>query len=235
MIQECKKCGKEVERPDPRRLYCLECAAIMQAQYKRQWASRNKDKVKANQLRNDKKKRERSAANPKTFTCPICGETHQKLGNKKTCGGACRRAIRTERQKRTYDPKNGRNGIIINCGLCGERIERTAHNKKYCPDCQNIVACHYERRRNLTKQNISGTHTKAEFNSLCNRMRWECEYCGAQLNLKTATEDHIIPLALGGDDGISNIAVACLSCNASKGKRPVDVFIEAREKCLSAI
>jgi len=193
---------------------------------------KDKDKVKAFQLKHDKMKSEALAANPKIYTCPVCGKTKRKMGNEKMCGGNCRKAVRAKRQRYSYIPKIKRIGHKESCALCGKLIKITSYNKRYCNDCQKKMACHYERRRNLAKRNINGTHTKAEFNNLCNLMNWTCEYCGKQLNIKTATEDHIIPLSEDGSDDIFNIAVACLSCNTSKGKRSVDVFIETRDKCL---
>jgi 5-methylcytosine-specific restriction enzyme A len=41
-----------------------------------------------------------------------------------------------------------------------------------------------------------------------------CQKCGAVDNL---TIDHIIPLALGGSNDISNFHTLCKSCNSSKG------------------
>jgi len=52
---------------------------------------------------------------------------------------------------------------------------------------------------------------------------WHCHYCGIIANL---TSDHIIPQSLGGDNSVSNIVPACRTCNASKGARPYDDFVE---------
>lgn len=42
-----------------------------------------------------------------------------------------------------------------------------------------------------------------------------CSYCGEQK--ENLTMDHIIPLMRGGEHDVSNITVACVSCNSSKG------------------
>ncbi|MHC5897213.1 HNH endonuclease [Nostoc sp.] len=44
----------------------------------------------------------------------------------------------------------------------------------------------------------------------------ECVYCGTKENL---TADHVIPIAEGGYDALSNILPCCLSCNCSKQDR----------------
>ena len=43
-----------------------------------------------------------------------------------------------------------------------------------------------------------------------------CVYCGAVENLVV---DHMIPLALGGDDDLENLALACKECNSGKSGR----------------
>ena len=44
----------------------------------------------------------------------------------------------------------------------------------------------------------------------------KCQKCGATEDL---TIDHIIPLALGGSNDLSNFHTLCQSCNSSKGNR----------------
>lgn len=53
-----------------------------------------------------------------------------------------------------------------------------------------------------------------------------CVYCGVLVHnhthgdLKTkATIDHVVPRSRGGIDDLSNLTLACFSCNSSKGNR----------------
>jgi 5-methylcytosine-specific restriction endonuclease McrA len=140
------------------------------------------------------------------------------------------RKTKAIRANANYTPKVGRNGRHTFCALCGKDVIATTGNTIYCEECKRIMIIYYIRRRSLRKQGAGGTHTKKEFNDLCARMKWQCEYCGKQLNMKTATEDHIVAIASGGDDSILNIAVACRSCNSSKQTRPADVFLELMEQ-----
>lgn len=49
-----------------------------------------------------------------------------------------------------------------------------------------------------------------------------CVYCGTKLNKSNpVTLDHVVPLARGGIDGISNMVPCCGSCNSSKGASDV--------------
>lgn len=58
-----------------------------------------------------------------------------------------------------------------------------------------------------------------------------CSYCGEEMVRRTGergpkayTIDHIVPVAQGGSDDITNLAAACRTCNNEKGAaRPSDV------------
>ena len=61
----------------------------------------------------------------------------------------------------------------------------------------------------------------------------KCAYCGAEnvpLNI-----DHIAPRARGGSDRVSNLTLACISCNQDKGATPVEVFLARRPQVLARI
>lgn len=73
--------------------------------------------------------------------------------------------------------------------------------------------------RHARKMGASGYHTATEFRTLCEAREWRCAYCKCQLDTKSVTEDHRIPLSRGGSDSIDNIAPCCAQCNSSKGPR----------------
>jgi len=75
------------------------------------------------------------------------------------------------------------------------------------------------RRSRARKAEAEGTHTFTEFLVLCEAAEGRCLGCGKEVPL---TEDHIMPLALGGSDDISNIQPLCKSCNSRKGAKIVD-------------
>jgi 5-methylcytosine-specific restriction endonuclease McrA len=77
-------------------------------------------------------------------------------------------------------------------------------------------------------------------NSIALRIRrevWErdngqCHYCGSALpvpgNRKTTITqiDHIVSVAKGGSDDLSNLILACKVCNRHKGKKDYRTFLE---------
>jgi 5-methylcytosine-specific restriction endonuclease McrA len=52
--------------------------------------------------------------------------------------------------------------------------------------------------------------------------RGRCFYC--QTELSEMTVDHVEPLAAGGTDTLQNLVIACKPCNASKGRKPIELF-----------
>ncbi|MCW1969609.1 MAG: HNH endonuclease [Anaerolineae bacterium] len=64
------------------------------------------------------------------------------------------------------------------------------------------------------------------------RANYRCEYCHApQLVFNIEFEvDHIVPLALGGSDDLSNLALACRACNLRKGKLVAGLSAVSGEK-----
>lgn len=56
------------------------------------------------------------------------------------------------------------------------------------------------------------------------RDEYICQFCGIKLPADRLTIDHLIPLALGGLDEVTNYVTACEPCNARKGKLPLGQF-----------
>lgn len=59
--------------------------------------------------------------------------------------------------------------------------------------------------------------------------RRACHYCGASTPKKRRTADHVTPLSRGGPHSVSNLVMACQACNATKGDRTKEEFMEMRE------
>jgi 5-methylcytosine-specific restriction endonuclease McrA len=96
------------------------------------------------------------------------------------------------------------------------RAYRLAHRD------EKLAELHRRRARILGN---GGSHTPQEWRDKVSLFAGCCVYCG---ETKKLTRDHRIPLTRGGTDYITNIVPACLTCNASKGKRTDVEFITAR-------
>jgi hypothetical protein len=53
----------------------------------------------------------------------------------------------------------------------------------------------------------------------------DCCYCGAPMNWKQKTADHIVPLTQGGLHSMTNLAICCISCNSSKRDRTPEQWL----------
>ena len=76
----------------------------------------------------------------------------------------------------------------------------------------------WEGLRRARKLGAIGTITSGQWASIKAAYAWRCAYCGKMP--ASLTQDHVIPLSLGGSHTPTNIVPACRSCNSSKGARP---------------
>lgn len=69
--------------------------------------------------------------------------------------------------------------------------------------------------------------TKTRFRVL-HRDNFKCQYCGIGVTAATMHVDHVVSVAHGGSNELSNLKTACRSCNLGKGKTsevgPLDSF-----------
>jgi len=77
------------------------------------------------------------------------------------------------------------------------------------------------KRRTLTKQ---GDVTTEQLLTLKNTAK-TCFYCDCDLTIVKAHIDHLVPLARGGEHTISNLVMACATCNTRKGAKDPMEFI----------
>lgn len=73
------------------------------------------------------------------------------------------------------------------------------------------------RRREQRRKDAHGSHTRAELETL-KRTQRHCWWCGEPLDERVQI-DHVIPLARGGSNDISNLRLSCPTCNAVKGSK----------------
>jgi len=102
-------------------------------------------------------------------------------------------------------------------------------NHQWCkknPDKRREIVRRDGSKRRAAKLKNGGEFTRKEFTDLCKVSVWQCTYCGCNLTPETVTADHKIPLSRGGSNDISNITIACVSCNCSKKDKTPEEYAE---------
>lgn len=65
--------------------------------------------------------------------------------------------------------------------------------------------------------------SKAARRALAEAQNWRCAYCTAELDIITATADHVVPRGVGGRTSPFNLVCACVACNGARGA-DIDVW-----------
>lgn len=206
--KKCTKCGiektidefyKDKKSKDGRKTDCKKCRLISV----KKWVKDNPDKAKKNKSNWYQKNRERlrkeDAMHYKENAEKIKENVRIWSENNK------------ERKNRTTDrwhkmhPERG----------------RASRNKweKLNPDKIAIT----KRNRYLREINSGDIWTPEQETELINDYCNRCAYCGKYLDHPTI--DHVIPLFSGGNNSMENIVPACTSCNSSKGKKSLLIWM----------
>lgn len=171
--------------------------------------------------------------------CENCGQSFRpKYETSRFCTRVCGEVARGAR---VYGP----HGAVITCVLCEQRkaVPMDWGGKtKTCLDCRS----EWERRRGVTwrtanpektremwqrksakrrlkRQGRRGVVENVPYLEVYDRDGWRCGLCGKAVRKslryphpQSATLDHIIPIALGGDHTLANVQLAHWGCNRSK-------------------
>lgn len=109
-----------------------------------------------------------------------------------------------------------RNRRTKSCG-CGQIEAVTIHGKSQTKEYRRIKSIENTTKRRAIQNNLNETFSSQEVEDLLVRQNNRCSYCK---NLLIAFHrDHKIPLCREGRNIISNIALACPSCNLKKNKK----------------
>lgn len=93
---------------------------------------------------------------------------------------------------------------------CQRRYLRTEQGR--------IVGKAHRHKRKAQKRASQGRYTSQELKAQMYRQKSRCYYCKTKLG-ETWHADHVVPLARGGTNEISNIVIACPACNMHKQAR----------------
>lgn len=81
------------------------------------------------------------------------------------------------------------------------------------------------RAERMWRARLRGTHSEGQWQRLCAEFGGLCVRC---LHRPGEHKDHIIPVALGGSDGITNLQPLCSTCNWQKGDRNAIDWVAVR-------
>lgn len=98
-----------------------------------------------------------------------------------------------------------------------DRNWKHSNPERYRAQCRSDFA---KRRARIV--GASGKFTQSEWRMLKTRYGNRCLKCGRSEPDVKITPDHVIPLALGGNNDIGNIQPLCIGCNAAKQARIID-------------
>lgn len=116
--------------------------------------------------------------------------------------------------------------ISIKCKQCGKNIKAKTKRRQFCGICRNKRKKEnkeeYLKRRSARLEKAGGSHTEEEFLELKEKYSFLCFYCGKKP--KRLQKDHLIAVAIGGNDNIKNIVPSCKTCNRKKGSKLPEIF-----------
>lgn len=156
----------------------------------------------------------------------------------------CHKAMQREKYDRQHpDAVRKKNGEK-RCATCENWFPSTVDFfnvsnkclKSRCKECENALHREWYREvgheysqvskaiRRTRIHQAGGTFTKQQWGMIKETYGNRCLCCGRS-DVKL-TPDHVIPLAKGGTNDISNIQPLCLPCNLSKWAKIVDYRIE---------
>ena len=128
--------------------------------------------------------------------------------------------------------KRGLGGVSSYCRACAnarptdrETIRRnTAEYRVRHPErWRALHRLSQFKRRTLLAAAADGTITDEVLREIY--ARTHCCYCRQPISEKKRTLEHIIPLSRGGQHSVTNIAMACFSCNSSKSYKTPEEFV----------
>lgn len=194
---------------------CTECANPIARRNSREYRAANPDKMKEYNAR--RPKRHLTEEKLALYRDRKRARYHQRLEESRA------KAREKSRKRRKYAREFMRKLRAAN----PERYR--AYNKQWRAANKESVQASDARKRVKRRAAIGATIgrvTAAEWKEIKERQKNRCWYC----NRKTAklTQDHVVPLASGGEHTASNIVAACGPCNSSKHKKPIEEFARLR-------
>jgi predicted nucleic acid-binding Zn ribbon protein len=173
----------------------------------------------------------------KLTACAWCGtEVLKQAGGNKArrpvCSDQCRQwlktpycALPTDHWARWYGkastwaaPKRQMVLLTIDCEWCGKSITQNMDTQRWCS--RTCKTRGNNRKRRARERGALGQYSNAQVIDLWLALGMCCAYCDEPT--MSVTADHIVSLARGGSNDITNIAPACSPCNSDKRELTLD-------------
>jgi 5-methylcytosine-specific restriction endonuclease McrA len=116
-------------------------------------------------------------------------------------------------KKKEVSSYNIKSGHTISCGCA--RLKRDRYRKK---EIREKKLFHQNNRR-AKQLNAGGTFTTEQVKELYEKQHGNCAICFNGVEYEEIARDHVMPLAKGGSNDISNIQILCYDCNSKKNSK----------------
>jgi len=166
---------------------------------------------------------EQIRSEPVPFTCVWCFGSAVGQRGQILCSTQCRNRRSSHRAEHghvdrcdiPWKPCDG-------CGAVGSFFQ----HRRFCADCRAEHRRAHWRRKNAVRRGAKVKGERFSIEQVGDRDGWRCHLCGKRVDPSIAnpdprapTIDHLIPVADGGLDELSNVALAHRSCNCARGAR----------------
>lgn len=119
-------------------------------------------------------------------------------------------------------------GIKSDCKSCHSAVSIASRD----PDTARAAGRLNEAARRARKAGSNGRVTSSDWKHLLQILGRNCLCCGSEA---PPTQDHIVPLAMGGDHHPSNLQPLCRPCNERKQARAIDYRTTVQRASVSSV
>jgi len=166
--------------------------------------------------------RNHSSPKPTVKVCTKCGKPKhldEFYKSKESRDGRESRCSNCSREKRKKYYTNNRDQELQRCHvyIANNLERRRANSRKWQannPEKHRLNAIAGTHRRRARKRINGGKFTTAQWRAVLAHYNHECVACGRDHDIQA---DHVIPLACGGSNDITNLQPLCKWCNNLKG------------------
>jgi len=161
-------------------------------------------------------------------TCDVCFSRFISSGGTKRCSPECSTTAKAHARQKW--PVNACLLNVRSCVACSApfilRRETTGASRRKCNAC-TVPEVDRLRARRAARRNAVAAGEIIRLADVAHRDGDRCQLCRRKVDMRRAhpdpmspSLDHIIPLSEGGKHAMSNVQLAHLRCNMSKGARP---------------